>query len=117
MKQVFRWLAISAGVLALAAFAAGPVSAADISKVDAATKQVESGAKKIGDGKVIEGTEQAAKGIGTTAVEGTKVTGEKFKEAAKATEPQAKTAGQQAKDGAVSFGTSIKTFFTSLFSK
>ena len=49
---------------------AGVTSAADDSKVKAATQQVETGAKKIGDGQVGTGVEQTAKGIGHTVAEG-----------------------------------------------
>jgi len=59
-------------------------SAADDSKVKAATNQVETGAKKIGDGQVGTGVEQTAKGIGNTIAEGAKYTGDKFKESGKA---------------------------------
>jgi hypothetical protein len=105
-----------AALAALVALLTAPAPAADSSKIDAATKQVESGAKRIGQGKVIEGVEETAKGIGTTVVEGAKFTGEKLKEAGKAAEPQAKTAWEKVKDGAVSFGQSVKNFFTNLFS-
>lgn len=103
-------------VVGLAALAAVPADAADDSKVKAATNQVESGAKKIGDGKIAEGVEQTAKGIGNTVVEGAKFTGEKFKEAGKAAEPRAKSAWTHVVEGATSFGHSVKNFFTRLFS-
>ena len=102
--------------LTLTAFAAGPALAADDSKVKAATNQVESGAKKIGDGKIGEGVEQTAKGIGKTVEEGAKFTGEKLKEAGKSAEPDAKSSGRSFRDSAVSFGSSVKNFFTRLFS-
>src|SRR2546428_458918 len=51
-----------------------PAAAAD-SKVKAATKEVESGAKKVG-----QGVEETAKGIGKTVVQGAKSTGETPKE-------------------------------------
>jgi hypothetical protein len=99
----------------LLAFAPGSTLAADDSKVNAATKQVETGAKKIGDGEIGEGVEETAKGVGNTVVEGAKFSGEKVKEAGEAAEPDAKSAGQNVKDGAVSFGRSVKKFFTHLF--
>jgi len=74
-----------------------PGWAADDRKVKAATGQVESGAKKIGQGKIGEGVEQTAKGIGNTVVEGTKTT------------------WGHVKEGATSFGQSVKTFFSRLF--
>lgn len=89
--------------------------AADDSKVKAATGQVESGAKKIGDGQIGQGVEDTAKGIGKTVVEGAKYTGEKLKESGKAAEPQAKSSWESLKDGATSFGSSVKSFFTRMF--
>jgi hypothetical protein len=104
-------------VIALAALLAPalPAAAADDSKVNAATKQVESGARKIGDGKVGDGVEETAKGIGNTVVEGAKYTGEKLKESGRAAEPEAKSAWQNFKESANAFGTSVKSFFTRLF--
>ncbi len=105
-------MAVLATVLSLPS---GSALAADDSKVDAATKQVESGARKIGDGKIGAGVEETAKGVGNTVVEGAKFSGEKLKEAGQAAEPEAKSAGQNVKDGAVAFGRSVKKFFTTLF--
>jgi hypothetical protein len=101
----------------LSIFASGLALAADDSKVKAATDQLERGAKKIPDGKIGEGVTETAKGVGNTVSEGAKYSGEKLKEAGKAAEPPAKTAWGNARDGAVSFGHSVKGFFTSLFSK
>ena len=98
----------------LALMAAGSAFGADDSKVKDATGQVESGAKKIGKG-VGEGVEETAKGIGHTVSEGAKYTGEKFKESGKAAEPEAKSAWQHTKDGAVAFGHSVRNFFVRLF--
>ena len=95
--------------------AAAPVQAADETKVKAATRQVESGAKMIGDGKVGQGVEETAKGIGNTVVEGAKFTGEKLKESGKAAEPAARTTWDNVKDTATSFGETVKTFFSRLF--
>jgi hypothetical protein len=106
---------ISALVLTLATLWALPAPAADDSKVKAATNQVESGAKKIGQGKVGEGVEDTAKGVGKTVVEGAKFTGHKLEEAGKAAEPKAKSTWQNVKDGASNFGQSVKGFFTRLF--
>jgi hypothetical protein len=93
-----------------------PATAADDSKVKAATGQVETGAKKIGEGKVGDGVEQTAKGIGNTVVEGAKFSGEKLKESGKAAEPEAKSTWHSMKDTANSFGGTVKSFFTRLFS-
>jgi len=101
--------------LIVALLAAGPVAAADDTKVKAATGQVESGAKKIGQGKVGDGVEETAKGIGHTVAEGAKYTGEKLKESGKAAEPEAKSTWQNLKETANSFGGTVKNFFTSLF--
>ena len=95
---------------------AAPAGAADDSKVKAATQQVETGAKKIGEGKVGDGVEETAKGIGNTVVEGAKYTGEKLKESGKAAEPGAKSTWSNMKETANSFGQSVKSFFTRLFS-
>jgi hypothetical protein len=103
-------------VLPLSLLASGFALAADDSKVKAATEQVERGAKKIPDGKIGEGVEETAKGIGNTVSEGAKFSGEKLKDAGKAAEPPAKTAWGNARDGAVSFGHSVKGFFATLFS-
>ena len=89
---------------------AGSALAADDSKVKSATQDVESGAKKLG-----QGVEDTAKGVGKTVEEGAKYTGEKIKESGKAAEPQAKTAWEHTRDGAVAFGRSVKNFFTGLF--
>ena len=100
---------------ALAAGAALPTAAADDAKVKAATRQVETGAKKIGEGKIGEGVEETAKGIGGTVVEGARFTGEKLKEAGKAAEPKAKSAWENVRDGAADFGQGVKNFFGRLF--
>src|SRR5205809_7953125 len=97
--------------LTLTTLVTTPALAADDTKVKAATDQVDSGAKKIGAGKVGEGVEETAKGIGKTVEEGAKYTGEKFKEAGKAAEPEANRTGRSIRDGAVSFGHSVKNFF------
>ena len=103
-------------VVTLAAvLAAAQVQAADDTKVKAATRQVETGAKMIGDGKVGQGAEETAKGIGNTVVEGAKFTGEKLKESGKAAEPAAKTTWDNVKETATSVGTTVKTFFSRLF--
>jgi hypothetical protein len=104
------------GFLTVFAVTLLPAGAADTSKVNAATQQVETGAKKIGKGEIGDGAEEMAKGIGNTVVEGAKLTGEKFKEAGKAAEPPAKNAWDKTKAGAVSFGQSVKNFFSKLFS-
>lgn len=110
-----RWRAIALTVAATMMLSLTPALAADKTKVDAATKQVEGGAKKIGEGKVGQGVEETAKGIGNTVVEGAKFTGEKIKEAGKAAEPRAKSTWEKVKDGASSVGGSVKSFFTKLF--
>jgi len=92
-----------------------PAFAADDSKVKAATRQVETGTKKIGDGKIGEGVEETAKGIGHTIVEGAKFSGEKIKEGGQAAEPKAKSAWEQVRDGSVHVGRSVKAFFSRLF--
>lgn len=112
MKRIVLVLSIVA-LLASTGSAAG----ADDSRVKSATGQVERGAKKIGEGKVGDGVEETAKGIGNTVVEGAKYTGEKLKESGKAAEPEAKSAWHSLKETTNSFGTSVKNFFTRLFSE
>src|SRR5215468_6744487 len=90
-------IALTAFVAALAA----PATAADESKVKAAGREVETGAKKIGDGKLGTGVEETAKGVGHSVVEGTKFAGEKVKESGNAAGPPAKSAWQHLKDGNV----------------
>ena len=110
-----KFLLIVLSVLLFLLAPAGTTSAADDSKVKAATQQVETGAKKIGDGQVGTGVEETAKGIGHTVSEGAKYTGEKFKESGKAAEPEAKSSWGSFKDSANSLGHSVKNFFTRLF--
>ena len=75
-----RWLVGIAGVLVAVALSCGAAGAADKTKVDQATKQVEQGARQIGDGSIGPGVKQTAKGIGNTVVEGAKYSGENIKE-------------------------------------
>ena len=103
-------------VMSAALLATLPALAADESKVNAATQQVETGASRIGQGEVGKGVEQTAKGVGNTVVEGAKFTGEKLKDAGKAAAPPAKNTWENVKDGTSSFGYSVKNFFTGLFS-
>ena len=97
-------------LLTLGLFAAGPAWAVDDSNVKQGAKQVESGAKQVGEGVV-----DTAKGIGKTVVGGAELGGEKIKEAAEAAKPKAKSAWGSVREGAVSFGQSVKTFFTRPF--
>jgi hypothetical protein len=106
---------ITLAAVELIGLAHRPVEAADRSQVDAAARQVEQGAHQIGQGRVLEGAGETAKGIGNTVVEGAKYTGEKLAEAGKAAEPEAKTAWDRTKEGAVAFGTSVREFFVGLF--
>ena len=99
-------------VLALSLLPAGAARAADDSKLKEATREVERGAKQAG-----QGIADTAKGVGQTVVEGAKVAGEKIKEAGRAAEPQARTAWGQVKEGAASFGQSVKSFFARLVGK
>ena len=101
-------------VIGLSLVLSWPLSAsrADDSRMKGATRQVEGGAKAIGSG-----IEETAKGVGNTVVEGAKVAGERIKEAGKAAEPQARTAWDQVKGGASSFGQSVKSFFARLVGK
>src|SRR6476620_9881706 len=72
-----RLLLTTVFVFPLFLLAAGFASAADDSNVKEATGHVESGAKKIPEGKIGEGVEETAKGVGHTVTEGAKYSGEK----------------------------------------
>ena len=115
-----RLFVAAIALTALIGSMATPATAADESKVKAAGREVESGAKKIGDGKLGTGVEETAKGVGHSVVEGTKFGAEKVKESGHAATPPAKSAWQHLKDGNVkqsadAFGSSVKNFFTRLF--
>ena len=111
MARVLFCLITTASVIAALL---APARAADDSKVKAATQQVETGAKTIGQGHIGEGVSDTAKGIGHTVSEGAKYTGEKLKESSRAAEPEAKSAWGNFRDATVSFGRSVKNFFTRL---
>jgi len=110
-----RSMLVTLATSAVVGLGLGPAVAADRSDVDAATRQVERGAHEMGQGKVIEGAGQTAKGIGNTIVEGAKYTGEKLGEAGNAARPAARTAWDRTKEGAVAFGSSVREFFSNLF--
>lgn len=78
MKARVWWMAPA--FFAAVVLTSGVAGAADKAKVDQATKQVETGAKQIGDGKVGPGVKETAKGIGNTIVEGAKFSGQNIKE-------------------------------------
>jgi hypothetical protein len=63
------------------ALSSGAAGAADKGKVDAATRQVDSGAKQIGRGQVGPGLKRMFVGVGNTVAEGAKYSGQKVKEA------------------------------------
>jgi hypothetical protein len=70
-----RWVSIAVvGGMALA-LSGGSAAAADRTKVDRATRQVEHGAKQIGQGRVGPGFKQMFVGIGHTIAEGAKYSG------------------------------------------
>jgi hypothetical protein len=75
-----RWLWVTLAALVVVGLAWSAAGAADKSKVDKATQQVQQGAKQIGQGKVGPGVKETAKGIGNTVVEGAKFSGETIKE-------------------------------------
>jgi hypothetical protein len=80
MTQTFRWLFVTSGLIAVAALGFGTAGAADKTKVDQATQQVQQGARQIGQGNVGTGVKETAKGIGNTVVEGAKFSGQTIKE-------------------------------------
>ena len=110
-----RAMVVTLAISVMVGLSHAPAPAADRSEVDAATQQVQRGAGQIGQGKVLEGAGETAKGIGNTVVEGAKYTGHKLGEAGQAAAPDAKTAWERTKEGAVAFGSSVRDFFGSLF--
>jgi hypothetical protein len=70
-----RWLWIPPACLVVVALSCGAAGAADKTKVDQATKQVEQGAKQIGRGDVGSGFKEMFTGIGYTIFEGAKFSG------------------------------------------
>jgi hypothetical protein len=80
MRRRRRWFWITPTFLAVVAFSCGAADAADKTKVDAATKRVEKGAKQIGQGQVGPGFKEMFAGVGHTVVEGAKFSGENIKE-------------------------------------
>lgn len=113
LRHTLMVVAVAACVLAGSVV---PVIAADDAKVKAATRRVERGGKMIGAGKVGQGLEETAKGVGNTVVEGAKFSGNKLKASGKAAEPAAKGAWHSFKESANSFGSAVKRFFARLFS-
>jgi hypothetical protein len=110
-----RSMVVTLAISAMVGLGQAPAPAADRSEVDAAAQQVQRGAGQIGQGKVLEGAGETAKGIGNTVVEGAKYTGQKLGEAGQAAAPDAKSAWERTKEGAVAFGSSVRDFFGSLF--
>jgi len=80
MRQSVRWLFVTSGLIAVATLGFGTAGAADKTKVDQATQQVQHGARQIGQGNVGTGVKETAKGIGNTVVEGAKFSGQTIKE-------------------------------------
>lgn len=115
MALRLRSIAIMVSFSAVVGLGHGPAPAADRTDVDAATRQVERGTQQIGQGQVLEGAGETAKGIGNTIVEGAKYTGQKLADAGRAAGPDAKTAWDRTKEGAVAFGSSVRDFFADLF--
>ncbi len=75
MTRRSRWLRIPSACLVVVALFGGTAGAADKTKVDRATKQVEQGAKQIGRGNVGPGFKEMFTGAGHTIVEGAKFSG------------------------------------------
>jgi hypothetical protein len=75
MTRESRWLRAVPACLVVVALSCGTAGAADKTKVDRATKQVEQGAKQVGQGKVGPGFKEMFTGIGHTIVEGAKFSG------------------------------------------
>ncbi|HZP35913.1 MAG TPA: hypothetical protein VFE48_05395 [Methylomirabilota bacterium] len=108
-KSVNSRVAWTVALLALFALAA-PAGAADDTKAREGAAQVQSGARQVGQGAV-----ETAKGIGKTVAGGAETARDRIRDAGRAAEPEAQSAWSRTKEGAVSFGRSVKDFFTSLF--
>ena len=80
MTAKHRWVLITPVFVAVVAMSWGEAGAADKRKVDGATRQVEKGAKQIGQGQVGPGFKEMFTGVGHTIVEGAKFSGENIKE-------------------------------------
>ena len=80
MKSRLRWISIGFALLLTLALSCETAGAADKTKVDHATKQVQRGAKQIGHGRVVPGFKEMFVGIGHTIVEGAKFSGQNVKE-------------------------------------
>src|SRR5574341_604304 len=103
MTHIIKRFVIGLAVLTCFGLSGHLVYAADTSKVDSATRQVESGAKQAG-----HGIEQTAKGVGNTVVEGAKVTGERIQEAEKSARPRLQRAWENVKHGAEAAGAGVQ---------
>jgi hypothetical protein len=80
MTAKHRGLVITSVFIAVVSMSWGAADAADKSKVDRATRQVDRGAKQIGQGQVGPGFKEMFTGVGNTVVEGAKFSGENIKE-------------------------------------
>ena len=80
MTRKILWAWVAFAVIAATALGSEEGVAADKSKVDRATKRVESGAKQIGRGQIGPGFKEMFAGIGHTVVEGAKFSGANMKE-------------------------------------
>ena len=80
MTRNLRWMRIVLGSLAAVALVVGTAGAANKTRVDHATRQVDRGAKQIGRGHVGPGFKEMFTGVGHTIVEGAKFSHENIKE-------------------------------------
>jgi len=110
MTHIIKRFVLGLAVLTCFGLSNHLVSAADTSKVDSATRQVESGAQQAG-----QGIERTAKGVGNTVVEGAKVTGERIQEAEKSARPRLQRAWEDVKQGTEAAGAGVQHFFHRLF--
>jgi hypothetical protein len=80
MSPSLRSAWVAPMVLVAITASSGIADAADKSKVDRASRQVEEGAKRIGQGQIGPGFKQCFTGLGQTIVEGAKFSGANIKE-------------------------------------
>ncbi len=110
MTHIVQRLAMVLAVLMCFGLSGHFAYAADTSKVEPATKQVEHSAQQVG-----QGVERTAKGVGNTVVEGAKVTGQTLQKAEKSAQPQVENAWNKVRNGAEAAGASVNNFFHRLF--
>lgn len=110
MRQIRRHLIVALVLCALVEGYHRVALATHTSDVDPPTNQVSRGVRQMG-----QGITETARGVGNTVAEGTRLAGEKVRQTGEAIAPPAKNAWEQARDGVITFGRKVGTFFDRLF--